>query len=269
MLKTVSNSRIRLHHLVMIKCSALAFIILLFVGCSPETKVFAQAPPSHALWDSLLKKYVDEDGMVAYAAVQQDSSALNTYLDLLSEKHPNAGWTQEEELAYWVNAYNAFTWRLIIRNYPLESIKDITLVNIPFVHSPWDIKFIYIEGEVYDLNNIEHSIIRDKFDVPEIHFALVCAAYSCPRLRTEAYVVDKLYDQLADQAQDFIRSASKNQVQGDPVRLSKIFLWYRGDFTKNSSLLEFVGRYAPNPIPSNADVEYMDYDWRLNDQAKR
>lgn len=265
-LKTVSfmlHARqvdMRLHLMVLL-------VLFLCAACgSSVEKSYAQPAPSHERLDALLKAYVNETGDVDYAGLQTDSANLNAYLKLLSKHHPNDDWTSNEQLAYWINAYNAFTLQLIIRNYPLGSIKDITFINIPLVHSPWDLDFIQIEGEEYNLNDIEHGIIRKQFGVPEIHFALVCAARSCPRLRREAYAAEHLEAQLADQARDFLSDVRKNRITAKRLSLSKLFLWYSGDFKAKGSLLSYVQQHTSMKIETGATIDYMDYDWSLNDQ---
>lgn len=244
-------------------------LIVLFSACQQESnRSYAQQPPSHEAYDALLKKYVDAAGNVDYKGLQADSVSLNAYLQVLSAHHPNEKWTKDEQLAYWINAYNAFTLQLIIRNYPIGSIKDITFVNIPLVHSPWDLDFIQIEGETYDLNDIEHGIIRKQFEVPEIHFALVCAARSCPRLRKEAYVAERLAEQLADQARDFLSDPRKNLITKDFIQLSKLFTWYRGDFKSDGGLIDYVQRYVDKSIDANARIGSLPYDWNLNAQMR-
>ncbi len=229
----------------------------------PQVSSGAQ-PVSHDLWDSLSRAHVSPEGWVDYAGFVEDSARLNAYLDLLSRHHPNeAFWTDEQRLAYWINAYNAFTVKLIVDNYPVEGIKEIKN-GIPFVNTVWDIKFIEIEGQRYDLNNIEHGIIRSRFEEPRIHFAVNCASVSCPNLRDEAYRAERLDQQLNEQARAFLSDATKNVVRTDRVQLSKIFLWYRGDFTGRQGLIDFLNRYAPVKIDAEAEVEYLDYDWRLN-----
>jgi hypothetical protein len=169
-------------------------------------------------------------------------------------------------LAYWINAYNAFTIQLILRNYPLASIKDIA-GNIPFVNTAWDLSFINIEGHQYDLNDIEHGIIRPNFDEPRIHFALVCAALSCPSLRNEAYTAQKLNSQLDEQARTFFNNPSKNEISSNSIQVSKLLDWYEGDFTKNgNSLIDYVNKYTSTTIAPDAKVTYKDYNWSLNEQ---
>jgi len=172
-------------------------------------------------------------------------------------------WTEEEQLAYWINVYNAFTVKLILNHYPLNSIKDIS-DGLPMINSPWDIKFFKIGTLPMDLNTVEHQILRKQFEEPRIHFAINCASISCPRLREEAFVAEQLELQLEDQTQDFIHDISKNIINESTTELSSIFNWFQGDFTKEGTLLEFIGRYNPELKQTN-DIQYLEYDWGLND----
>jgi hypothetical protein len=246
------------------------FSILLVAACSGVADVQSDSKPvSHSIWDSLLKKHVDDRGMVDYKGMMKDSTELKNYLNLLSKNHPNEkNWSSEERLAYWINAYNAFTVKLILDYYPVESIKDIgSSINIPFVSTPWDIKFIEIEGEEYDLNNLEHGIIRKEFNEPRIHFALVCAAMSCPKLRNEAYTAKDLGAQLEEEATYFFNNEEKNKISADKVQLSKLLDWYWGDFKDTAkSRVEYVNRYSKTKANADAKVEYLDYSWKLNEQ---
>ena len=247
------------------------FLIALFsfTSCSAGEGVQSDSKPvSHQIWDELLKKHVNDEGMVDYKGFIADSTELNQYLDLLSNHHPNEkNWSKDERLAYWINAYNAFTIKLVIKHYPVESIKDIgSALNIPFVSTPWDIKFINIEGEEYDLNNIEHGIIREEFEEPRIHFALVCAAMSCPKLRNEAYVAERLDEQLENEAKEFFNS-EKNDISSDRAVLSKLMKWYSGDFKDVApSVIAYVNRYSEVKINEDAEIDYKDYSWKLNEQ---
>lgn len=240
---------------------------LIIQSCAID-KVDGEAEPiTHEAFTEILQTYVDEHGLVDYARLQKDSNTLNTYLDLLSSHHPNdKNWSESEQLAYWINAYNAFTLQLIIRNYPIKSIKDLTAVTIPFVISPWDEEFINIEGHRYTLNDIEHGIIRSHFDQPMIHFGLVCAAKSCPKLRTEAYTAEEVDSQLGEQASEFINDQVRNITSSGNPQVSKIFQWYNGDFTDSASLSDYLNQFSEDSISSDADIDYMDYDWELNEQ---
>lgn len=224
-------------------------------------------PPDHQAWTRLLQKHVNEEGMVDYKGFRADSSQLNNYLRTLESNPPNPEeWTEAEQLAYWINAYNAYTIDLVLEYYPVESIKDIgSAIQVPFINSPWDIKFINLKGKKFDLNNLEHNIIRQEFEEPRIHFALVCAAKSCPKLRREAYTAEKLDAQLSDQTRTFLADPAKNKLEKDKVQISQLFDWYQGDFTTDSSLIAFLNTYAPVRISPDADIEHIDYDWSLNE----
>ncbi|MEM7552241.1 MAG: DUF547 domain-containing protein [Bacteroidota bacterium] len=235
--------------------------LLILITLSSIAKV-----PSHEIWDGLVKKYVLEDGLVDYKGFIKEQNELGKYLDLLSKNAPEKDWSDEEQIAYWINAYNAFTIKLVIDNYPLESIKNIKgSVQIPFVNTPWDIKFIEIGGETYDLNNIEHGILRKDFEEPRIHFAVNCASMSCPKLRREAFTADKLDQQLEDQGREFMNDPTRNKITEDKAQLSKIFKWFTGDFKDKGSVIDFVNKYADVKAASSAKISYLDYDWSLND----
>ncbi len=246
----------------------LALAALLLKGCSALDPQQANTQPvSHELFDILLKKHVDKSGLVSYAGFAEDREQLDQYLTLLTANPPNdQHWTEAEKLAYWINLYNGFTIALILDHYPVESIKDIGAnLQVPFVNTPWDIKFIEIAGEKYDLNNIEHNILRKIFKEPRIHFAINCASMSCPKLRKEAYLGSKLEQQLQEQAIEFLNDPTRNQITADKAEVSKIFQWFSGDFTKDGSLREFLNQYAAQKILEDADIGYMDYDWTINE----
>ncbi len=249
--------------------SLITVIALLLTFCSPSVATSLDAePPSHEQFDTLLKKYVDEEGLVNYKGLSKERSKLKAYLSILENNAPAKTWTENEKLAYWINAYNAYTLDLILEYYPVKSIKDIgAAIKIPFVNTPWDIKFIKIAGEEYDLNNIEHGIIRKEFDEPRIHFALVCAAVSCPKLQSEAYSPEKLDAQLTRAATEFLANKKKNDIKGpNEATLSKLFSWYGGDFKKKTTLVDYINQYAPTKLNKDADIDFMEYFWELNEQ---
>jgi hypothetical protein len=247
------------------------FLLLLFsFSCNGvEAPVSDADTISHELWDKLLKKHVDEKGWVDYKGFEKDKEILNSYLDILGKSAPNRKtWSEEEQLAFWINAYNAYTIALILEYYPIKSIKSIgSGPLITFVNSPWDIKFIEIGNKKLDLNNIEHGIIRSDFNDPRIHFALVCAARSCPELRNEAYTGERLNQQLEEEAIAFINNPTRNKISKEEVKLSQYFTWYGGDFEVNEqSIIDFINQYSRTKISKNADISYLEYNWSLNEQ---
>ncbi len=246
---------------------SLTFCLL---SCSVNPSMKGTEPISHEQWTQLLQTYVSENGEVDYKALHPERAKVTEYLDHLTSNAPNEKtWSKDEQLAYWINLYNAFTVDLILEHYPVESIKDIgASIKIPFVNTPWDIKMIEIDGKSYDLNNIEHGLIRKKFDEPRIHFALVCAAVSCPKLKNEAYTADQLDSQLEEQARQFINNSTYNFIEKDQIKVSKLFNWYKGDFTKGA-IIDYLNQYSDIQIDKNASVSYMDYIWALNDVGSK
>jgi hypothetical protein len=238
---------------------------ILFVGIFFNST--AQEHLKHETWTALLSKHVDVEGHVDYAGIKKEEAALDEYLTVLSANHPDESWDRNDVLAFWINAYNAFTVRLIVKNYPVVSIKDLG-GSIYKVNTAWDIKFIKIGDEIYDLNNIEHDIIRKDFEEPRIHFAVNCASVSCPRLRNEAYVGDRIEEQLDDQARYFVNNKVKNDITKKCVKLSKIFTWFKGDFKANGgSVKDFINKYSEVKVTKKTmkKRQSLDYDWNLNE----
>jgi len=229
-----------------------------------ETKTphFAETPKSkkvqeftHSNWNNLLQKYVSEDGIVNYEAFKTNISELHSYIDNLTSNVPTKNWRKNEKLAYWINAYNALTIDLILRNYPTKSIKNIK--------NPWDQKLWKFGNKKINLNDIEHEILR-KMNEPRIHFAIVCASVSCPKLQNTAFTAENLDAQLTKATKEFLSDKSKNEILKDELKLSKIFKWFKKDFEQNGSLIDFLNQYSDIAISQSAKVRYKDYDWDLN-----
>ncbi len=240
---------------------------------------------SHAAWTALLKKHVVvKDGgkasQMRYAGMAGDRAALKAYTDALSavSKPAFEGFSKPQQMAFLINAYNAFTVELILTKYPdLKSIKDLGSV----FSSPWKPKFISLIGTKMSLDDIEHETLRAKgrFDDPRVHFAVNCASIGCPALREEAFTADKLEAQLDEQAVRFMADRSRNRFANGKAEVSKIFDWFGVDFNQGfkgvTSLPAFLARYANQLADSAADREalrgmkisvgFLDYDWALND----
>ena len=210
----------------------------------------------HNSWNELLAKHVDSEGNVDYVAFAQDKKQLEAYLNHLDNTAPSDKWSKNEKLAYYINLYNAATVKLIIDNFPLKSIKDI--------NSPWDKKLVLIGGKKHSLGNIEHKILR-KMDEPRIHFAINCASYSCPKLINKAFLPETMEEQLEEATIDFVNDSSRNKITNGKVQLSNIFKWYKGDFTDNGSLIDYLNRYSNTKTDKKAKISYLKYDWGLNE----
>lgn len=249
---------------------SLIFVLLVVLnGCgslSPSKE--GTHPVDHEPFSALLSKHVSAEGLVNYRGFISDSLELKAYLKNLTNNPPNnTNWSQEEQIAYWINLYNAATIALVLKYYPIESIKDIgSGIQVPFVNTPWDIQFLEIAGTKYDLNNIEHNILRKNWEEPRIHFAINCASLSCPKLRREAYTAGKLESQLEEQAVAFINDDFRNSIAAEQAELSKIFSWFSGDFEKQASLVTFINRYAKVKMNESVSLSYKDYNWTINDQ---
>ncbi|WP_034062421.1 DUF547 domain-containing protein [Lacinutrix jangbogonensis] len=210
---------------------------------------------SHDTWDGLLKKHVSNEGNVNYNGFKKDRKELKSYIEFLSGYY-NDEWSYEHKIAFWINAYNAMTVDLIIRNHPTKSIKDIK--------NPWDQRLWKIDNKWYNLNEIEHKILR-KMNEPRIHFGIVCASFSCPKLQNEAFTASKLDQQLTKAAKEFLADKKRNNISKNAIELSKIFKWFKKDFEHDGSLINFINKYSEIEVSSNAKKNYKAYNWDLND----
>ncbi len=229
------------------------FLVALFFAMSACT---VMAVPSHQAWNSQLQRYVSANGAVNYPAWKNNVSDLQAYLLELEADPPKENWSRNDKLAYWINAYNAYTVKLILDNFPLKSITNLS--------NPWDKKFITIDSKSYSLNDIEHGIIREKFKDARIHFAVNCASQSCPPLLNKAFTGTNVELLLAQQTRKFINDPRHNSIAASQISISKIFDWYREDFEKDGSVIDFLNKYSSTKISADATTSYKDYDWALN-----
>lgn len=211
----------------------------------------------HSAWNTLLQKYVADHGNVDYKGFKTESKKLNDYVDYLASKVPSEDWNINEQLAYFINVYNANTIKLIVENYPIKSIKDIS--------NPWMKNRIKIGNKDYSLADIENGILR-KMNEPKIHFAINCASYSCPKLLNTAYTSENVQELMEKATKEFINNSEKNKLSVNNLKLSEIFKWYKSDFTENGSLIDYINQYAETPISTEAKIDYIEYNWDLNDK---
>ncbi|MBD2314548.1 DUF547 domain-containing protein [Desertifilum sp. FACHB-1129] len=223
-------------------------------------------------WDALLQRYVNDVGSVNYSAWQEESlEQLKSWLFKVESFDLPTSCPSEVQLAYWINLYNAGVIFQVLKRYPIPSIFP-RFFNIPNGLSFWRFfsRRILSQGR-YSLNQIEHQILRQQFQEPRIHFALVCAARGCPLLRNQAYYPDTVFEQLEADALRFIQNPQK--VRYDSVThtlyCSKILKWYGKDFLRVSpSVAEYIQGYLQTEMASadEPQLAYLDYDWSLNAQ---
>lgn len=222
-------------------------------------------------WSQMLETYVDK-GQVDYGRWQRESAeALGQWLDGLQAVDLDS-LDPESAITFLINLYNALVIRQVLQKYPIDSIRPKVL-GIP----NWISFLLFFKRPVYTLNsrslsldNIEHGTLRPRYSESRIHFALVCAATGCPLLRSEAYTPDLVLDQLEADAQRFINNPDKVRYDAasNTLYCSKIFKWYQTDFLAHSdSITSYIQSYlADSAVPANAEVSYLPYSWRLNDQ---
>lgn len=211
----------------------------------------------HDIWNEILKDNVAANGRVNYKKIKGQKTKLDDYLNTLKQNPPQSGWSKAKTMAYWINAYNAFTIKLIVDNMPINSIMDLDGGKV------WDRKWIKIGGRTYSLNNIENDILRAKYKEPRIHFVVNCAAISCPPLWNRAWTEENLFPQMERRTKIFIDNNKFNRVFEENIYISKIFDWYKEDF---GNIITYLNKYTSEHIATNAKINYLDYDWALNEQ---
>lgn len=297
---------IKLFSLVGVTATLLSAALLL-AGCggpsgsttSTNTPVVAapEGPFTYDAYDALLNAYVSDEG-VNYVGLKADRADLDGFVAAMGaiEQTTYDGWSEDEQLALWINAYNAITLKYIIDNYPIEKGGIISGAMYPAnsirqISGVWDTLKSAVVGKERTLEAIEHEILRTQFDEPRIHVAIVCASVSCPPLRNEAFAADRLDEQLADQSRQFLASDNNFRIERADggkkgrVLLSAIFDWFGGDFvngyaedgpvsghsTKERAVLNFVSAYigeadARYLATESYGIGYQKYDWSLNER---
>lgn len=243
------------------------YTLILFMFFSVITSFGQQKEVEHVkhdIWNELLQKHVDAAGKVDYEGFKNEEARLDEYLELIGENEARPQWTSDERKAYWINAYNAFTIKMILEKYPVQSVKDVA-------DKPFDKRFIKIGKLTHTLNEIENKILRKQFDDARIHFGINCGANSCPKLNNKAFTmfnVDKELDRLTKEF--MISNNMKYEEKKGLVinaEISKIFEWYKEDFEKSTgSINTYIEKFSGKKFSPKVKVSYMDYDWGLNKQ---
>ena len=252
----------------------LCSVLLIIVSISSHS-AFAY-DHSYKSYTEILKQVVAVKGhqsFVDYTKLKSDTSKLDEFTDGIEYigKKEFDSWSREQQMAFLINAYNAFTIQLILTKYPVDSIKAYGGL---FVNSPWEKEFFTLFGKKSTLNHIEHDLLRKLYKESRLHFVLVCASRSCPPLITEAYVAGKLEQQFTDATTNFMRDTERNRFNAEKnkIEISKIFKWYKKDFTSSAgSVNAFVAPFMTDDVEvrtlianKETKIQYLDYDWSLN-----
>ena len=208
----------------------------------------------HSAFNGLLQKHISSAGVVDYTSFKKDEAKIDKYLQHLSDHTPASDWSKNKGLAYWINAYNAGTIKLILKNYPVNKITDLE------GGKPWDVSWIKLGDKTYSLNDIEHNTIRPTYNDARIHFAVNCAAKSCPPIWNQAFTEDNVDGALTRLTKQFVNS-SANKISKNELTLSKIFEWYAEDF---GDIQDFINIYSDVKVDDDASVSHSEYDWSLN-----
>lgn len=233
----------------------------------------------HAAFDAVLRRHATA-ASVDYAGIRAERAALDGYIAGLRavSRETFDAWPRAEQIAFLINAYNAIVIQQVIDNYPIRrSVRPAALIRPS--NSVWQIDGFFDQlkhrllGRDLTLDQVEHEWLRAKLKEPRIHFALVCAARSCPPLRREAYRGHRLDQQLDDQARTFLNDRERNRFGTEGAELSEIFKWFAEDFGGERGLRHYLGRYlnaelARRFTSGRYDIRYIDYDWTLNDVAR-
>jgi len=270
------------------------FSILQAVAVTPAMGSQSTFDHEHSLLTDVLREYVSE-GLVDYAALQSEPDKLNEYLRALDEIDPEAfrEWTRQQQLTLWINAYNAFTLKVILDHYPIEHswladpLGQFPDSSIRQISGVWDDMTCRIMGEQYTLNHMEHVIMRRELVDPRIHFVLVCASLGCPRLENTAFGASDLEARLDQASVDYIYDSHKVQINAEKelVLLSQIFNWFPEDFESGTEykelfedhpsglagILSWVYKYAKDEdrkflLQGSYQIPYTYYDWALNEK---
>jgi hypothetical protein len=233
-------------------------------GTVPQLLAAGATVVDNSIFSKLLKKYV-RNGKVNYAGFKTEEAKLDQYLKILESVDPGK-LSRNEQFAFYVNTYNAWTIKLILSEYPgVTSIKDLGSL----LKGPWKKEIVRIDGGVISLDHVEHEILRPRFKDPRVHFAINCAAKSCPPLRSEPFSGHILGRQLNDSTRSFINDPKSFRLEDDELFVSRIFKWFSEDF--NEDIIGFFLKYASGSLKkkleANSDrikVKYLPYDWSLN-----
>ncbi len=274
----------------------MVFSVIMFSMGTMADRARAEAGLSLDGYRQVLAEHVNDEGEVDYRALKDDSGRLESFITQLAllQETEYRNWNEDDQIAFWINTYNALTLKSVIDNYPIRASRlralrypENSIRQIPGV---WTRSTFLVMGRELTLDEIEHEILRKDFSAPGIHMALVCAAVSCPDLRREPYEGERLDEQLRDQTVRFLSSSKHFLIdrEKEQVFISSIFKWFGDDFRESytpadsfsgyrsseRAVLNFISQYLDDGSSTwlrdgSYQVKYLDYDWNLNEQKRR
>jgi hypothetical protein len=231
----------------------------------------------HGALQGFLAAYLvpSADGInrVRYAAVSgADRASLDDYVAGLA-RLPISAYARDQQLAYWINLYNALTIKVVLEHYPAESIRDIDISPGLFSVGPWGAKLIMVEGEALSLDDMEHRILRPIWRDPRIHYAVNCASLGCPNLQPEPFSAETLDEQLDAAAKSYVNHPRGVAIERGRVIVSRIYGWFEADFGGTErGVLEHLERFAEPDLRRRLEgvssIDGYEYDWSLNDASR-
>lgn len=231
-------------------------LLLLFLSQSVAYSQYI----NYQFYEDFLTKYVSVEGYVDYDAIYDNQTDLKNVIKRFESLETYSNWSKNQELSHWINIYNVYSIKLIVDNFPINSIKDVV--------QSFDLRFIPYKNQYISLNYIEKEILSKTLD-ERIHFAINCASISCPNINRVPFYADTIENQLEVAAKSFINNSLKNDISRKEVKLSKIFDWFAADFLKNNAtVIDYINKYSDTKIKDTAEIQYLNYNWSLNSQVK-
>ena len=231
-------------------------ILLLLITVLTFNQINAQT----SVFNDLLQKHVSKDGVVDYKLFKNDVAKLDRFISYLETTSPDNSWSENKQKAFWINAYNAYTIKIILENYPLKSIMDIKKDS----KTAWKIPFAKVGGKTYTLDHIEHEILRKTLFDARIHVGVNCASGSCPKLGNVAFTEENVDTSLEKLMKEFVNDSTRNKITNKKIQISSIFDWFKEDFRKEGSVIDYLNKYSDTEIKKNTRTSYLKYDWTLN-----
>lgn len=224
---------------------------------------FSQGYAQTSIFNDLLQKHVSDDGIVDYKNF--NGQKLRKFTMYLENTSPNKNWSRAKQKAFWINAYNAYTIHLILHAQYAKKIKTSIMDLNQKGKNAWKIPFAKIGGKTYTLDYIEHQILRKQLFDARIHVGVNCASISCPKLHNKAFTEANVNSELEKLMKSFMNDNVRNKFKNSNlIYISEIFNWFKDDFIKKGTIIDYINKYSDKKINANATINFLPYDWNLN-----